>query len=119
MKPSTSVFVIGLLMAQLGATGSARAQSPGDETATVEAQQAHRHFRLGVMLYSEGNFGPALAQFERAYASKPHFRVLYNIAQCHFELRDYVAARATLRQYLTEGAAALDAERRARSEADL
>lgn len=120
MKPSTSFFVVGLFLAQVGAGRPARAQSTSDETATPENQQAHQHFNQGVMLYSEGDFGPALAQFQRAYALKPHFRVLYNIAQCTFELRDYVQARAALRRYLAEGGAAtLDAERRARVEADL
>jgi hypothetical protein len=120
MKPSSFFFVVGLFLAQLATTCPVKAQPASDETATPEAQQAHRHFSLGVKLYSDGDFGPALAQFQRAYALKPHFRVLYNIAQCKFELRDYVEARATLRRYLSEGgAAALDADRIARIEADL
>lgn len=118
MKPTTSFFVVGLLLAQAGAANSARAQ-PSDESPAPEAQRAHEHFSLGVKLHADGDFGPALAQFQRAYALKPHFRVLYNIAQCHFELRDYVQARAALRRYLAEGGAGLDAERRARVEADL
>lgn len=120
MKPASSCFVVGLFLAQLGAATPVRAQSTVDESATPEAQQAHQHFSLGVKLHAEGDVGPALAQFQRAYAFKPHFRVLYNIAQCHFELRDYVQARAALRRYLAEGgASSLDAERRARVEADL
>jgi hypothetical protein len=120
MKPAPSFFVVGLFLAQLAAACPVAAASTSDEATTPEAQQAHRHFSLGVKLYSEGDFGPALAQFQRAYALKPHFRVLYNIAQCKFELRDYVEARATLRRYLAEGgAAALDAERNAQIEADL
>lgn len=120
MKPTTSLFVISLLAAQLGTANSARAQPTSDESPSPEAQRAHQHFSLGVKLHADGDFGPALAQFQRAYAIKPHFRVLYNIAQCHFELRDYVEARTALRRYLAEGGAAgLDAERRARFEADL
>jgi hypothetical protein len=120
MKPATSLFVVGLLVAQAGAAGPARAQPASNESSTSEGQQAHEHFSLGVKLYADGDFGPALAQFERAYAVKPHFRVLYNIAQCHFELRDYVPARAALKRYLAEGgSASLDAERRTRVEADL
>ena len=120
MKPARSLFVVGLFLAQLAAACPVRAAATSDEAASPEAQQAHRHFSLGVKLYAEGDFGPALAQFQRAYALKPHFRVLYNIAQCKFELRDYVEARATLRRYLAEGgAAALDAERSAQIEADL
>ena len=119
MKSATSFFVVGLLVAQVGAAAPARAQPTSIESPTSEGQQAHERFSLAVKLYADGDFGPALAQFERAYALKPHFRVLYNIAQCHFELRDYVPARAALRRYLAEGGASLDAERRARVEADL
>jgi hypothetical protein len=120
MKPFTSFFVVALFLAQVAAAGPASAQSTTDEAATPEAEQAHQYFSLGVNLHAEGDFGPALAQFQRAYALKPHFRVQYNIAQCHFELREYVQARAALRRYLAEGgAAALDTERRARVEADL
>jgi hypothetical protein len=120
MKPFTYSFVLALLLAQVGTAHAANAQPTSDESASPEAQQAHQHFSLGVKLHAEGDFGPALAQFQRAYALKPHFRVLYNIAQCHFELRDYVQARAALRRYLADGgAAALDPERRARVEADL
>jgi len=118
MNPTTSFLVLGFFLAQLGAT-AARAQSTTDETASPEVQQAHQHFNLGVKLYSEGDFGPALAQFQRAYELKPHFRVLYNVAQCHFQLREYVEARAALKRYLVEGGSTLDAERRARVEADL
>ncbi len=120
MKLSTSFFVVGLVLARVGAAGGARAQSASDANASPETQEAHRHFSLGIKLHAEGDFGPALAQFQRAYALKPHFRVLYNIAQCHFELRDYVEARAALRRYLAEGGAGLlDEERRTRIEADL
>lgn len=119
MKPSTSLFVVGVFLAQLAAAGPASAQSAGDRPDSSEAQ-AHEHFSLGVKLYADGDFGPALAQFQRAYTLKPHVKVLYNIAQCYFELRDYVQARAALERYLAEdGAPALDVERRARLEADL
>lgn len=119
MKAITFILLFGFFGAQLAGAATASAQPAIDETVSPEAQQAHQHFNLGVKLYSEGDFGPALAQFQRAYELKPHFRVLYNIAQCHFELRDYVQARAALGRYLAGGGATLDAERRARIEADL
>lgn len=120
MKPPTFSVVAGLLLAYVAAADLARAQATSDESSTSASQQAHQHFSLGVKLYAEGDFAPALAQFERAHALKPHFRALYNIAQCHFELRDYVQARAALRRYLAEGGAAvLEPERRARLEMDL
>lgn len=120
MKPSTRCVVVGLLLAQMAAVGPVSGQPKSDERASPESQRAHEHFSLGVKLYAEGEFGPALAQFQRAYAARPHYRVLYNIAQCNFELREYVGARGALRGYLAEGGAAvLDVEQRARVEADI
>ena len=71
MKPTTSFLVVGLLIAQVGAAGPARAQPTNNDSPTSESQQAHEHFRLGVKLYADGDFDPALAQFQRAYALKP------------------------------------------------
>ena len=59
MKPSTSFFVLGLFLAQLGAAVPARAQSTSAEPSTPEGKQAQQHVSLGVKLYSEGDFGPA------------------------------------------------------------
>jgi hypothetical protein len=70
-------------------------------------------------LYKDGDFDAALVQFERAYAEKPNFKVLYNIAQCYFELHLYVEARDTLARYLKEGAGQIDAERQTKVETDV
>jgi len=120
MKSSSTLLAVGLALSHLGAAGEAHAQSAGEAAEHPAAEKAHKHFNLGVQLYAEGNFGPALAQFRRAYELKPHYKVLYDIAQCNFELRDYVEARAALRRYLAEGgAAALTGEGRAKIDADL
>jgi hypothetical protein len=81
--------------------------------------QARKHFTQGLKLYKDGDFDAALVQFERAYAVKPNFKVLYNIAQSNFELRQYVEARDALRRYLKEGEGQIDADRRTTVEGDL
>lgn len=96
----------------------AQAEAPaGEETSEVE--QARKHFGQGLKLYKDGDFDAALVQFERAYAVKPNFKVLYNIAQCHFELHQYVEARDTLSRYLKDGAGSIEAERQSTVQNDL
>jgi tetratricopeptide (TPR) repeat protein len=85
----------------------------------TEVEQARKHFGQGLKLYKDGDFDAALVQFERAYAVKPNFKVLYNIAQCDFELHQYVEARDTLSRYLKDGAGAIDAERQGAVQHDL
>jgi hypothetical protein len=100
---------------------AARAQSAegpaSDEAGEVE--QARKHFGQGLKLYKDGDFDAALVQFERAYAVKPNFKVLYNIAQCHFELHEYVEARDTLSRYLKDGTGSIEAERQSTVQNDL
>jgi hypothetical protein len=96
----------------------AQADAPAGEEAG-EVEQARKHFGQGLKLYKDGDFDAALVQFERAYAVKPNFKVLYNIAQCHFELHQYVEARDTLSRYLKDGAGSIEAERQSTVQNDL
>ena len=95
---------------------SVEAPAGGD---TAEVEQARKHFGQGLKLYKDGDFDAALVQFERAYAMKPNFKVLYNIAQCHFELHQYVEARDALSRYLKDGAGSIEAERQSAVQNDL
>jgi PEGA domain len=119
MKPATSLLASGFFLAQLAWGVTASAQQPTEDLKPLDTYEAHQHFSQGVKLYAEGDFGPALAQFQRAYEVRPHFRVLYNIAQCHYQLRDYVQAHAALARFLVEGGTTLDPARRAKIESDV
>lgn len=112
-----TVWLLGFGLTSLGPL-SAHAQS-ADTAETGDVEQARKHFNQGLKLYKDGDFDAALVQFERAYAEKANFKVLYNIAQCYFELHQYVEARDTLARYLKEGAGQLDAERQIRAESDV
>jgi tetratricopeptide (TPR) repeat protein len=72
-----------------------------------------------VQLFHEGSYEAALAEFHKAYQIAPSYRILFNLAQVHYELHDYVGALRSFRQYLTEGAAEIGAERRAQVEAEI
>ncbi|MEO8901959.1 MAG: tetratricopeptide repeat protein [Polyangiaceae bacterium] len=89
--------------------------APADEVTT----QAREHFTQATKLYKDGDFDAALVRFERAYELKPNYRVLYNIGQTYFQLRQYVEARDAMTRYLKEGGDQIDAERQAAVNKDL
>lgn len=101
-----------LLAAVILWNATAVAQKP------TEAQQAEAsaRFRRGVELYHEGAFRAALAEFQRAYALSPDYRLLYNIAQAKLEVQDFLGAAQDYERYLIEGGAAIDASSRAQVE---
>jgi tetratricopeptide (TPR) repeat protein len=102
-----------LVLAALGVAAPAIAQTKSaarpDGTPVDEARQ---HFQRGVELYHEGSLDAALAEFTKAYALAPNYRVLYNLAQVQNERHDFVAALRLYQQYLEEGGDALSADRR-------
>ena len=85
---------------------------------TTDEQQAEAsaRFRRGVELYHEGAFRAALAEFQRAYALAPDYRLLYNIAQAKLEVQDFLGAAQDYERYLVEGGSAIDASSRAQVE---
>ena len=52
-------------------------------------KEARAHFERGVEYYTEGDFRAALVELTRAYALQPTYKMLYNLGQVAFELRDY------------------------------
>jgi tetratricopeptide (TPR) repeat protein len=97
-------------------TAVARAEAPPSPAAIEEARG---RFQRGVQLFREGSFDGALAEFRKAYQVAPSYRLLYNIAQVHYELHDYVEALRAFRQYLNEGQGEVAAERRAQVEMEI
>jgi len=111
--------VLSLSLAALSPLGAHAQSADSSEASADDVEQARKHFGQGLKLYKDGDFDAALVQFERAYAVKPNFKVLYNIAQCYFELHQYVEARDTLSRYLKDGAGAIESERQTAVQTDL
>jgi len=91
--------------------------APANEPKAVD--EARLRFQKGVQLFKEWSFEAALAEFRKAYQLAPSYRVLYNIAQVHYELKNYVDALKAFRQYLNEGAADVAPDRRLQVEAEI
>jgi tetratricopeptide (TPR) repeat protein len=113
--PSFLALIAWLILA-LAPRYAFAGEVPSNPSAQVTAAS---HFRRGVERYDASDYEEALREFQLAYATSPDFRVLYNIGQAHFELRDYASAFRAFRQYLTEGGERVPDGRRDQVEADL
>ncbi len=82
-------------------------------------EEAQGRFRQGLQLYAEDDFRAALVEFQRAYELAPSYRILFNIAQVQFELRDYPAALRSFERYLADGGARIADSRRKSVESDI
>jgi tetratricopeptide (TPR) repeat protein len=96
----------------------------GSSTALARPSEAAQHeakerYDRGVELFKEGDYRAALIEFERAHELSPHYRVLYNIGQVHYLLKDYASALTTLSAYLDQGGDRISAKRRRSVEQDL
>jgi tetratricopeptide (TPR) repeat protein len=112
-----------LLIGSLVTVPASADAGAGSAAAPVAAEdvtlQAREHFGQGTKLYKDGDFDAALVQFERAYELKPNYKVLYNIGQTYFQLREYVEARDSMTRYVKDGGDQIDAERLAAVNKDL
>lgn len=77
-------------LAQSDATANA-------QTADAATLEARNHFKLGIKLYRDANYGGALAEFEASYRSKPSPGPLQNIALCQKAMFRYGEAADSLR----------------------
>lgn len=80
--------------------------------ARAEADSASAHFERGVGFTKDKDYVAAMVEFKKAYALDPAPLVLFNIGQTANELKDYAGALRAYEQYLADGAAEIDEERR-------
>ncbi|MCK9458897.1 MAG: PEGA domain-containing protein [Proteobacteria bacterium] len=106
-------------LALAGAAAFGTAAVAAEETEDVAAKEARAHYQQGVELYEAGKFDQASVAFERAYEIRPHFKILWNIAQVENELGHYAAAHAAYSRYLEGGGGEIPAERRAEADAEI
>ncbi len=96
-----------LLVAALVLPETLEAQPSGQDT-----KKAGEHFDRGVTLYGEADHQGALIEFRRAYEIAPNYKILYNLGQAAFELKDYASAQSAFDRYLAEGGSKIDAARK-------
>ncbi len=108
-RPLHAVARVALAGLVVVAAASASAPARAETSAEVNAI-----FKRGVEAYKEADFRAAAAEFRRAYEASQHdYRVLYNIAQCEYQLTNYVGALAAFERYLADGGAKVKDDKRA------
>ena len=121
-------IALAALVSPLGVTSRVRAQeAAAEQQAQPEAQpeaqtsetppdprltEAMERFAAAQRVFDAGDYGAALAEFERIYDlleghPRRHF-VLYNIGRCHEQLFRYDLAMEAYRRYLDEGGPSAD-----------
>jgi hypothetical protein len=78
-----------------------------------DLEKARAHFQQGVQFYNAADYKLSLIEFRRSYELSNNYRILYNIGQVNQQLGNYTKALAALEQYLREGGAELEDERKA------
>lgn len=106
--------ILGLACA-LSATNG-KADGNRDSGAAAEART---RFNRAVQLYQDGDLPGALAEFRRADALAPAYRLQYNIAQVCQEQHDYACALDALRAYLSGGGSEIPKAKRASVELEV
>ena len=79
--------------------GASPAWAEGEITAEAQAR-ARMHFQQGKAAFELGNFQEALDQYKTAYRIAPLPGFLFNIGQCHRNLKNYEKAIFAFRSYL-------------------
>jgi hypothetical protein len=101
-------------------SAAARPKKPvADAPAQAPAPEAQQRFQRALDLYEEGNLDAARAELQRAYDIAPNFKILYNLGQIDFELKDYPSALAAFEKYLADGGAKVPDARRTQVEGDI
>jgi hypothetical protein len=95
-----------LLLLAVASAATARAE-PDDPR-----ERAAARYRRGVDLVKQGLYEAALGEFNAAYATRPHFAVLYNIGQAQIALGRPLPAIEALSAYLRDGAQNVPPSRR-------
>jgi hypothetical protein len=105
--------VLAVLAVPAGALGLPRAQAQAPNS----SEAGRSHFDRGVEYVHDGDLRGALIEFKRAYLASPNYRVLYNLGQVSNALGEYTEAQRYFQRYLTDGAEAIEPERKREVEA--
>lgn len=95
-----SHVAIGCLLVALSTPAIARADTP--HARVVARQRAKVHAAEAEVHYKSGRFVRALEAYTKAYDLSPVPEVLFNLGQCHFQLKTYERALFFYRGYLRE-----------------
>jgi PEGA domain len=83
-------------------TANAQGSKPNASISASLSGEARTAYRLGVVLFDDGDWSGARDQFARAHLLSKNPRLLWNLAVCEKNLRRYTKALAFVDAYLTD-----------------
>jgi tetratricopeptide (TPR) repeat protein len=92
--------VAALLTTTPGSAAGTNAPAPAPATASSEDAAVKQAYRDANAEYALGNFAAALKKFEYVFRVKQLPGLLFNIAQCHRQLREFDQAANTYRSFI-------------------
>jgi len=117
MRPP-SAFSLALI-ACLGLASAPAAADEVKQPTKAQIEEAQKRYQRGRELYEENDFRAALVEIKRAYELAPNYRLLYDIAQIHYQIQDYPGALRAFSQYLGQGRGEIPATRRDEVQAEI
>ncbi|HUT77747.1 MAG TPA: tetratricopeptide repeat protein, partial [Polyangia bacterium] len=102
-RTSARVFLPGLLALLLASPVPVRADAAKDK--------AKAAFTQGTNLFESGDYREAAKAFRSAYELSPHWKLLYNIAQCEAAAKNYGPALEAFESYMVSGGDEVPADR--------
>ncbi|MBW2263714.1 MAG: PEGA domain-containing protein [Deltaproteobacteria bacterium] len=93
---------------------AAPVRAQGDLPAT-----AKESFDQGVKLFTKNDYKGALAEFLSAHELKPHYSVLYNIAQCYAMTDAHAKALDAYKKYISQGSDYIKKQRKKQVEKEI
>ena len=101
--PKRLIFLLAVTLAI-----SLVAPDPLEAQTKNKKQQARASFKAGQQQFKEKEYGEALKLFQKANKLHPHPDILFMVAQCHRNLKQYSAAVKSFKGYLEAKPAAED-----------
>ncbi len=99
------IFAAGFFIAVVFFGNVAKADRNAD-------RDARRSFKTGVRAFEDARLAEALGAFKKAYALRPSYRILYNIAQAQAEIGHPHLAIEAFEGYLADGGTRITPERK-------
>jgi hypothetical protein len=95
------------------------ADPPAGNVTKANLDEAQKRFRRARELYDENDFRAALVEMQRAYELAPNYKLLFDLGQIQYQLKDYPAAMKAFNRYLSDGGADISAARRDEVQKDI
>ena len=128
LLPRVTVAVAGvaLILTTAGSAGAqpdapkAEGKAPAEEAGPTPLSDtlkglAKAEYEAAKILYNDGDFNGARLKFEKSYEESKDPRLLWNVAACEKNLRNYARVIELVDRYLAEGATIITDEQRTKA----